>query len=192
MGAPAGRAIESELVQACVAGDQRAWRELVERYGPLVHAVSRRLGLPDDLVEDAFQETFTILLRQLPRLERPEGLVNWLATTARRVGMRLAERRRRHARHAGNAVSVGPASIDDPTLERLELVQRVMLALNSLGERCRDLLLALTRPAAPSYGAIAEELRMPIGSIGPTRARCLARLMELVGIDGAPSAGGSR
>lgn len=201
--ATSGRRRDAELVQACVAGDERAWRELVERYGSLVYAVSRRLGLPDDLADDAFQETFTILLRQLPRLERPEALVNWLTTTARRVGMGLADRNRRHVGHVGHVGHDGhdrhgqhadPRStlevVDDPTLERFEVVHRVQLALDSLGGRCRDLLLALTRSARPSYSAIAEELHMPVGSIGPTRARCLARLMELLGPDDG-SLGGS-
>lgn len=191
MAATSGGRRDAELVQACVAGDERAWRELVDRYGSLVYAVSRRLGLSDDLADDAFQETFTILLRQLPRIERPEALVNWLTTTTRRVGMGLAARNRRHDKMDRHA---DPRSmlevIDDPTLERMENVHRVRLAFDSLGGRCRDLLLALTRSARPSYGAIAQELHMPVGSIGPTRARCLARLMELLGPDDG-SLGGS-
>lgn len=168
------------LLDRCAAGDEEAWRELVRRYQRLVHAVPRRLGLPPELADDVFQEVFSILLRSVGRIERAEALPKWFVTTARRVSLRSA---RRHRRERPLPAGLEAAAAQAGELERLERSDQVWRAMDRLGERCRALLLALVRPGRPSYEAISRELTIPMGSIGPTRARCLAKLLRLMGED---------
>src|SRR5262245_58224195 len=86
---------DAELIRACITGDQRAWEMLVKRHERLVYSVPRRLGLSNDLIDDVFQETFVVLLRQLPSLQHHQALPQWLITTARRIAIRLVQRLRR-------------------------------------------------------------------------------------------------
>ncbi|MCA9284710.1 MAG: sigma-70 family RNA polymerase sigma factor, partial [Phycisphaerales bacterium] len=90
--------------------------------------------------------------------------------------LRLAARQRQQQHPLPQSLG----AVDDAALERLELTHQVHDALEELGGRCRDLLLALVRADKTPYTAIAQELEMPVGSIGPTRARCLARLLGLL------------
>ncbi|MFO0829279.1 MAG: sigma-70 family RNA polymerase sigma factor [Phycisphaerales bacterium] len=178
------RRSDTELIRACLDHDRQAWDELVRRYERLVYSVPRRLGLPQDLIDDTFQETFVVLLRQLPSLERQQALPQWLITTARRVGLRLAERSRR-------TISLDVDVANESVVlaaEREELRERVSRAIARLEPGCRDLLLALTRSDHASYAQIAAQLGMPLGSIGPKRARCLGRLMRLLKREGATEA----
>ncbi len=174
---------DSVLIHACVAGDQRAWESLVRRYERLVYAIARKLGLSNELASDVAQEVFTILVRQLPGLQHQQALPKWLMTTTRRVALRMAQRQRRHA--PTNLDAMPDLAALTPSegfgdLERLELTHRLDVAMEELSARCRDLLVALTRQDGSSYAHISAQLGMPAGSIGPTRARCLAKLLELM------------
>ncbi len=201
-GTPA--ATDAELVGWARAGDAAAWEAIVRRHGGLVRAVAHRRGLDAAGADDVVQEVFLALLRGLDGLANPQGLVRWLLTTAERTAARQARSRRRGL-GAGPVAADGdeapgvpePADEDAPgAFERLAALEdrhRVRVALESLGQRCRDLLAVLYgRGAAgpPSYDRVAAELGMPRGSIGPTRARCLARLLAILEAGGPPAAGG--
>ena len=170
---------DSELIQRCLSGDARAWTELVGRYAGLVLAVARRQGLREDQCEDVAQSVFGALARRLEHLRDPGSLSKWLITSATREGWRVARAARR----------MSAAPVEEPhvesgeeSLHRLELAHRVRMALDDLGGRCRDLLLALfVETNEPNYQQISERVGVPIGSIGPTRARCIAKLAELLG-----------
>lgn len=177
-GEPASRNDEQELVAACLAGDQRAWESLVDRYGRLVYSVPRRYGLSAEACDDVFQSVFLIVFRELATLRDGRRLAKWLITIAHHETGRWAARA---ARATGGPLPEIPGVVPDDVVERLERQQMVREALAELGGRCEELLIALfSGPERPDYAAVAARLKMPIGSLGPTRARCLEKLLRIV------------
>ncbi len=175
-----------ELVQACAKGDERAWRTLIDRYAPLVISIARRCGFSVEDCNDVLQTVSMILLREVARLRDGQSLAKWVITTTKRECWRKARRDRRRRDFAAqvrpDALLVRPELED----ERLEREQAVRLALSRLSGRCRDLLQALVAaPGVADYQTVADRLRMPVGSIGPTRGRCLERLREELMTGGA-------
>lgn len=181
---------DHDLIQACRAGDARAWERLLDKYERLVFSISLNYGLTTDDAADVTQITFTILLQNLDSVPDGIRLAPWLATVTRRHTWRLLARNRREAINpdedlAGNETLGG---VTDPR-ERWELSEWLNYGLSMLDERCRQLLLALYFDAEqPSYEQVADQLKMPIGSIGPTRARCLEQMKQRLGTVEVPSA----
>ncbi len=175
-------ALDARLVARCREGDAAAWAALVRRYERLVYAVARGYRLADEDVADVFQEVFAALVRGLPRLRDGRTLCRWLASTTDRIALATALRRRRERAREGAPATGFEALPDDASpvgqdLEALESAMRVRLALGALAPACRNLLEALYyRDPSPAYRDLASELGIPIGSIGPTRARCLEKL----------------
>lgn len=171
---------DHDLIRACNAGDARGWERLLDKYERLVFSISLNYGLTTDDAADVTQITFTILLQNLDTLPDGIRLAPWLATVARRHTWRLLARNRREAVHpeedlAGNETLGG---IVDPS-EHWELAEWLNYGLSTLDERCRQLLLALYFDAEqPSYAQVADRLKMPVGSIGPKRARCLEQMKQ--------------
>jgi len=169
---------DRDLIRACRTGDARAWERLLDKYERLVFSISLNYGLTTDDAADVTQITFTILLQNLNTLPDEMRLSAWLATVARRHTWRLLARNRREAVNpdedlAGNETLGG--IVDNR--ERWELAEWLNHGLSLLDERCRQLLLALYFDAEqPSYAQVADQLNMPVGSIGPTRARCLEQM----------------
>ncbi len=177
--APASRLRgDAELVAACIDGDAKAWDALVAAHGSLVWAIARRAGLSEADAAEVFQNTWTIALEDLPRVRDASRFDRWLGRVARHQALRVRRgygiARTAHARVAREDID---RSRPDEPLEQLEDRHRVQRALTHVGERCRDLirLLYFEQPT-PAYQEIAASLGMRIGSIGPTRARCLAKL----------------
>jgi len=175
---------DSQLIEACLAGDAQAWAQLVERYQRLVYSIAMRQGLSPEDADDVFQTVFTILLDKLGTCRERERLGAWLTTIARRESWRVA--RERHSRtdpDGAEALEAHPAPgpLPDTIVERLEDQNLIRQALDRLGDRCRSLLWHLFYDhEPPSYAELAEQLAMPEGSIGPTRARCLERLRGIL------------
>lgn len=178
--------LDARLVERCLAGDRRAWDALVTRHQRLVYSVARSWRLSDEDLGDVFQEVFAALVRGLPRLRDPKSLVRWLSSTTDRLARTRALRQRRE-----QALSVQDETVfdrlPDPSepvgadLEVLERQATVRLALAGVPERCRRLILALYfEDPTPAYADLASRLGVPIGSLGPTRARCMERLRELL------------
>lgn len=170
---------DAQLLDGCRRGDAVAWRELVGRYERLVFSIPLRYGLSREDAADVCQLTFTALLEQLDSVRDGTRLGGWLATVARRHAWRLLTRSR-HERLDGDA---GADVVDaDEPLADVERLVWLSDALLTLGPACRELLLALYFDAAePSYAEVAQRIGRPVGSIGPTRARCLARLRLALG-----------
>lgn len=167
------------LIQRCLDGDDAAWRSLMDHHAGLVFAIARRHGLRPDQCEDVAQSVFSALARALPNIRNPEALVGWLGTSARREAWRVVKAERRHARDRRDDEPDTPPG--DEELHRLEAAHRVRAALQRLDERCRDLLSALfIQPGRVDYQQLSERLSIPVGSIGPTRARCLGKLATLL------------
>jgi RNA polymerase sigma factor (sigma-70 family) len=175
----------TRLVRRAGTGDQEAWNDLIDQYSGLVWAIARghRLGAAD--AADVFQSTWLRLVEHLGDLKDPERVGAWLATTAKRECLRLL-------RTSGRQIPVGDqlpeavAETPEPYAELLCAERDAILwrAFGRLDARDQALLRMLVADPAPSYREISSSLEMPIGSIGPTRGRCLERLQrehELVG-----------
>lgn len=176
----AAESVDEELVRRASEGDAEAWAALVDRYKRLVYSIPRRYQLSDDLCEDVFQNTFVLLLRELRRLREPAGLTKWLMTTTHRECWRAA-RKARAQRTAGDLLTQTYAAPAEDTLLRWERQERLHTALQTLGGRCEALLRAMyLDPARASYSEIGARLGISVGSVGPTRARCMQKLLELV------------
>ncbi len=180
---------DEELLLACRRGDSNAWEALVNRFQRLIYAIPRRAGLDEDAASEVFQEVFTTLFEKLDDIEQPERLHAWLVTTARRKTWRLISRDRhlqgynRDDDDVESEMNAVPddAPLPDEALIQLEEQHRVRTSLGQLDERCRKLLtLLFYRAEPPSYAEIAAETGTREGSIGPTRARCLQKLMRLL------------
>jgi RNA polymerase sigma factor (sigma-70 family) len=178
-----------QLVSACRRGDQRAWETLIQRYQRLIYAIPLRAGLDEDQAADVFQDVFTTLFQKLNDIEEPERLHAWLVTTTRRKTWRILSHPQNNSRSAASAdvydaeasTIRDEAPLPDEKLLLLEQQHRIRTALSSLDERCRTLLQMLFyRREPPSYAEIAASLGIPEGSIGPTRARCLSKLLRLL------------
>lgn len=180
---------DRELLIACRQGDESSWEVLVDRYQRLIYAIPRRAGLNEDQAAEVFQEVFATLLQKLNDITEPDRLHAWLVTTARRKTWRLMSKERMlHPGRANDedkdeeiAAVVDRAPLPDEALVRLEEQHRIRAALAALDERCQKLLTLLYFHAEPpSYAEIAEAFGTSEGSIGPTRARCLKKMLQLL------------
>lgn len=170
----------STLVRDAKLGDQRAWDALVARYGGMVWAVARAHRLCDADAADASQATWLKLLEHLGDIKDARAVGGWLATTARRECLRILRNAGRFEPLADvpETADCGP-ELDDALLTG-ERDTHLWRAFEALGPRDQALLRMLAADPAPSYEEIGAALGMPVGSIGPTRARALARLRRAV------------
>ena len=168
-----------ELVAGAARGEQPAWHALVDRYLPLVRAVARAYRLADRDAEDVSQTVWLRLVEHLGSIREPRALPKWLITTAQHEALRLI---RSNGRELPVDPLTGPAArvADDvdvaAELLRAERQQALRDGLAELSPRDRQLLVLLVADPPLSYQQISTVLGMPIGSIGPTRRRCLERL----------------
>ncbi len=178
---------DEQLLASCRRGDEGAWEALVLRYQRLIYAIPRRAGLDEDAAAEIFQDVFASLLESIENIEQPSRLQAWLVTTAKRktwrvVGRAKALRPFTSEEGGGEDEMYGLADeglLPDEALARLEEQHLVRAAVAELGDRCRTLLQMLFyAPEPPPYSEIAAALGTSEGSIGPTRARCLKKLLD--------------
>ncbi|MDH3682096.1 MAG: sigma-70 family RNA polymerase sigma factor [Acidimicrobiia bacterium] len=172
-----------ELVSAARQGDEQAWSALVDRFAGLVWHVIRGFRLPNAVGEDIYQTAWLRLAENLDRIRKPESLGGWLAQTARneclrslKVGGRENLRDDLEIDLADDTAPV-ERGVDDE--ERDEILWQ---AFASLSEACQRLLRLLIADPPLAYEQVSDLLGMSIGSIGPTRARCLAKLRSARGV----------
>ncbi|MEU7959331.1 RNA polymerase sigma factor [Micromonospora humida] len=188
-GDPATGASATSLLSAAARGDESAWAELVRRYTPIVYAVIRAYDLSRYDAADVNQTVWLRLVEQLGRVREPEALPGWLATTTRRECYRLSRVSRRshpvdpydqalEGQYGLSRELAAMAPAPDDELLRAERRQALRAGFVQLPSRCQALLALLTADPPVSYREVAERLGVPIGSIGPTQARCLRRLRE--------------
>lgn len=169
-----------ELVLAARDGDAAAWRALVDRYSPLLTAVLRGYRLRDDDVRDIAQTVWLRLVEHLDALREPRALPGWIIRTARNESLRVLKS---NARTDPFSVAfpdeipqqADSADVDDDLL-RLECRSALLEAFASLSDKDRALLALLIADPPVAYTEISARLGMPVGSIGPTRARVLVKL----------------
>lgn len=167
-------------VAAAARGDQAAWDALVRQFSGLLWSIARAYRLSDADAADAVQCTWIKLVEHLDRIEEPQRLAGWLATTARHECLQLIRKSGRLPEPVEIEDSADPAPPVDQALlvgERDEALWRVF---EGLPDRCRRLLRVLMASPPPAYAEVAAALDMPVGSIGPIRQRCLGQLRKLV------------
>ncbi|WP_432889026.1 RNA polymerase sigma factor [Kribbella sp. CA-245084] len=175
------------LVVTAAAGDQQAWRELVARYAPLLVSVIRGFRLTPAETEDVAQTVWLRLVEHLDSLQEPRAIPGWLVTTARRESIRyLSSQHLRRMSDPLNDDQPPVADVPDPDegLVRSERHQVLLAGLAELPSRQRELLLLLMQDPQPSYAEISRRTGIPVGSIGPTRSRALARLRTTPAVRG--------
>jgi RNA polymerase sigma factor (sigma-70 family) len=174
-----------ELIAACTHGEAWAWNALVERYRRLVYSIPLRAGLSSEDAEDVFQTIFASLLEHLETIRDAQGLAKWLITSTKRESWNVSRKRMREPADdeaVEKAAGAEEAAQDTRAEEGLWIDQALVRdAFEQMGERCKELLrLLYYDPAEPSYDEISHRLAIPVGSIGPNRARCLGRLRSLL------------
>lgn len=170
------------LLAAAAGGDAGAWRAIVAEYESLLWSIARSHRLGQSEAADVVQTTWLRLVEHLGRIRDPDRLGAWLATTARHESLRMI-------RLAGRATPVEAATLDrvddhappvDEHLLEHERDTALRRSLALLSPACQQLLRVLMATPPPSYSDVSAALGLPVGSIGPTRGRCLARLRALV------------
>ncbi len=180
---------DNTLLARCRSGDSGAWSQLVERYRRLVWSVIIKHRMRDEEAEDVFQHVFATLVSSIDQIQDEAALPAWLVTTTKRRCWRVTAQTRQAAERA-RSLDADPDKRVDPVDERDDPVetraqlekQLVREGLERLGGKCKDLLEALFGAGGePNYTLIAEKLGIRVGSIGPTRARCLEKLSRILG-----------
>jgi len=178
-----------ELVSRARAGEADAWSQLVDGYLGLLTASLRAMNLSDADIRDVTQTTWLRLVQNIDRIEEPARVGSWLVTTARREGLRVIGQRRwldvRLEADEEKWIDLTAGDAFDNLLNR-ERDEAVQAVFEQLPQRCQALLNELFQDDKRPYDEIGRVLQMPIGSIGPTRARCLKKfcaLAEQCGVD---------
>jgi RNA polymerase sigma factor (sigma-70 family) len=186
------RAAFALVVARARGGDPAAWQEIVKRYDHSLRGIARAHGLDSHTCRDVVQQTWLAAVSRLEALRTAEALGGWLFTIARRESRRMVARRNREALRLCDFPTDEPeleprCDLPTPESEVLRTEQRALLrtAWRQLTQRDQNLLTLLMAESRPQYAAISRATGLPVGSIGPTRARCLARLrgeLEALGV----------
>lgn len=177
---------DEELIIACRNGLEAAWEIIVYKYQNLIFSIPRRAGLDNDAASDVLQEVFKTLFEKLDSIEQPQFLCAWLTTTARYKTIHYIQREKygkiQPLFDENNEINYevpDRALLPDEILVRLEKESQIEAALSEIDDRCRRLLTMLYLETGQiPYQEIADALDLPVGSIGPTRARCLKKLLK--------------
>lgn len=166
------------MVTRAQTGDQQAWNALVERYAPLVWSICRRYELGSADASDAVQNVWLRLVDRLGNIRDPAALPGWLVTTTRRECIRVLRAR-------GSPAAAGVLDAQNIPDEQTDLAEQLLIAerhaalreaFTGLPSGCQRLIAMLIEDPPVPYAKISAELGIPIGSIGPTRSRCLDKL----------------
>jgi RNA polymerase sigma factor (sigma-70 family) len=180
------RADRAARVGACLErardGEIAALSDVVRELNPLLWHMARAEGLAAEESADVVQTTWLELLRRLHEIRSSQALTSWLITATRREAWRVRELSRRQVPDGTAQLESAPDPGPGPGEQLLadERDRALWRHFQRLPERCRTLLRIVAHVGRPDYSAVAEALGMPIGSIGPTRGRCLAKLREML------------
>lgn len=178
-------------LEGCRNGDAVAWQTLVEHFSRLVYSIPRRYKMNTPDCDDVHQAVFAALIAHLSSIKNAKALPAWLITTAHRECWRIGRQNSRCLNTDTDFLSVSEPQ--ESVVEEVEERQLVRLGLDQLGGRCKELLLLLYgRTTEAAYDQVVATLGIPIGSIGPTRTRCMVKLsliLQKLGFSGASKAG---
>jgi len=170
----------ASLFERWRAGESAALDDLVRLLSPMLWQVVRASGLDATTAEDVVQTTWLALVRSGESIVEPRAVAGWLCTSARREAWRVAKQSTRQ--RPVEEESIARRLPDEPAPENQVVLDdenaRLWECLRKLPERCQRLLRIVAAEARPDYSEIAAELGMPVGSIGPTRGRCLDKLRK--------------
>lgn len=173
------------LIQALRRGNSQAWEEILTKYERLLFYIPLKYGLSRDDAADVAQYCFIQLTQNIDTLRDDSNLGGWLSTVAQRQSWRIMQRRQRERTGEAENVAEDTAVLGKTEAEfvsRGEMIAWLHDGLSHIGDRCRELLMALYLDwEQPSYEQVAQKLNLSLGSIGPLRARCLQRLKEVLG-----------
>ena len=175
------------LVKRAAGSDPAAWNEIVERYAPLMWSICTRFQLSTQDRKDVEQNVWLLLVEQLGKLREPAALPGWLATTTRRECLRVVTASRKSER-LGTGLDDALQFVDNTIIDEEMLMAERNAALRAafaeLPPKCQRLLAMLTSDPPCSYAEVSAGLGIPIGSIGPQRARCLERMRKSSALSG--------
>ena len=165
------------------AGNRLALERLVHRLTPMLWQIVRAYRLDEQAAEDVVQTTWLTLVRKGDTIKDPQTVVRWLTVSARREAAAVAKAAQRVESEDDVTLDLRPH--DGPTVEQVVVRghrdQALWDAVNSLPQRCQKLLRVIACGDRPDYGQLASDMGMSVGSIGPTRGRCLEKLRGLLG-----------
>lgn len=180
LGTLAGKAFASYL-----AGDRERLSELVDLVTPVLWSVARSQGGNPSMCEDAVQTAFLQLVDRAEAINEPAAVLGWLVVVVKREMWRLARGSRREI-DVDEVPEPSAQGLDPEAQSILSERQQVLWRhVSALSPRCQELVRVIAFADRPDYAAIAESLGMPVGSIGPTRGRCLQKLRLALGSDAA-------
>ena len=167
--------------QKCVRGDKGSWDKIVEQFVDLVFTIAKRCGLNTDEAHDVVQSSFIALYGARESIVSSQVLLRWLTVTAKREAVHLSQKKKRQGASLDDDKGISELVADDAEgvdeiLEQAERGLQIRVALSKLDDKCRRLLSILFFSPEVPYTDIASQLKIAIGSIGPSRARCLERL----------------
>jgi RNA polymerase sigma factor (sigma-70 family) len=178
---------QAELFTEARGGNAAAFDALVRELNPLLWHVVRAQGLASQEAADVVQTTWLELVQRLRDIRSPQALTGWLVTTARRQAWHVRSRQRRQDQESTEVITDVPDAAAGPpdAVETSERHRVLWRHVQSLSDRCRELLRIVAFVDRPDYDVVAEALAMPRGSVGPTRGRCLAKLRAALSADPA-------
>jgi len=169
------------------AGQAAAMSTLVDEVTPLLWHLARQQGLSHQAAEDVVQNTWLKLVEHAPSIADPQSVLKWLITTTKRDSWAVVARRQRDEPSAYSDVREQEPDTTAPSPEDALLAdvdgKLMWQHFATLPERCKALLRVIAFAEKPDYATVAESLGMPVGSIGPTRGRCLAKLRQALETD---------
>ena len=164
-------------------GDRNRLGELVELLTPLLWHTARAQRASQQIAEDAIQTAWLRLVDAADTITDPRGVVSWLVVTVKRETWRQLRLTGREAEPDGGLPEILATETPEDVTIRSDRQRVLWRHVNDLPERCRALLRVIAFATTPDYAAVAASLGMPIGSIGPTRGRCLAKLRAALTAD---------
>lgn len=169
------------LVKRCLAGEEEAWSQLVDKYKALIYSIPIKYGLPPQEAADIFQATCMELLTRLPDLREPRALPKWLIQVAYHMCYHWKRQQQRLVSRDGQNDLPEPETpaVAEALVRQTQEEQILRVALASLAPRCRRLveMLFFESPSRP-YSEVANELNLAVGSIGLTRQKCMEALRK--------------
>jgi RNA polymerase sigma factor (sigma-70 family) len=177
----------AELFSAYRAGDEAKMGELVALLTPILWHTVRGQRLDNASAEDVLQTSWLALVRAADSISDPQAVLQWLIVSARREAWRVVKRDDRSEPREFQPDDVVIPAEDRPeeVVLRSDAERRLWRHINELPERCQSLLRVIAFADRPDYAVVARSLGMPVGSIGPTRGRCLAKLRMHIANDPA-------
>lgn len=178
---PVGETLASRaatLFRAYRDGDESRMAELVGLLTPILWHTARAQRLDRETAEDVVQSAWLSLVRSSAAIADPQAVLGWLITTVRRESWRVAKRdgRVEPTEFFDDDVVAPPADLPEERVLADDSASRLWQHMARLPQRCQELLRVIAFADRPDYAAVAKALGMPVGSIGPTRGRCLAKL----------------